>query len=65
MTRLSPAEKMVARADADRLPAEHPMRLRAAELAEAKKNYLNPRAYMHVWQRAFDTWHSYTGETFS
>lgn len=65
MIRLSPAKKMMDRADADKLPADHPLRLRAAELVKAQTNYDSPRVYMNVWNRAFRAWHAYTGEDFS
>jgi hypothetical protein len=65
MIRLTPSQKMTAHADEHKMPADHPMRLRATELAEAQKNYISPRAYMTVWKRAFDIWSKHTGQGFS
>lgn len=52
--------KMRARADADGLPADHPLRMRADELDAADAE--NPRQLLGRWARARRAWSDYTGE---
>ena len=52
--------RMRARADADDLPADHPLRVRAAELDAVDPE--NPRQLLGRWARARRTWSDYTGE---
>lgn len=52
--------KMRARADADGLPADHPLRVRADELDAADVS--NTRQLLGRWARARRAWSDYTGE---
>ena len=52
--------RMRARADADGLPADHPLRVRADELDAADAE--NPRQLLGRWARARRAWSDYTGE---
>lgn len=62
------AKKMVARADRDKLPENHPMRTRAAEFDDATQKYLatpqkmGVRAFMGFWARARKAWCNHTGD---
>ena len=53
-------DRMRARADADSLPADHPLRVRADELDAADAE--NPRQLLGRWARARWAWSDYTGE---
>lgn len=61
-------KKMIERADRDKLPADHPMRVRALEFNDAADKYLaQPQlmavaAFMGFWMRARRTWCNYTGD---
>lgn len=61
-------KKMVARADRDKLPENHPLRTLAAEFDDASAKYLaNPqkmgvRAFMGFWARARKAWCQHTGD---
>lgn len=62
------AEKMLARADADRLPPDHRLRVRAVEFDRAAKGYFaDPQTvpvkpFFGAWARARRAWCDYTGE---
>ena len=62
------SEKMLARAEADKLPAAHPLRVNAAEFDTATKGFFaEPQivpvaAFMGAWARARKAWCQYTGE---
>lgn len=53
-------DKMRARADADGLPADHALRVRADELDAADTE--QPKQLLGRWARARRAWHEYTGE---
>jgi hypothetical protein len=63
------ARKMRARADKDKLPGDHLLRVRADEFDQASLKYLAQpqqmavRAFMGFWGRARRTWCDYTGES--
>lgn len=62
------AEKMVARADADGLPPEHELRIKAAAFDTATAGFygaeqtVSVAQFMGCWARARKTWCAYSGE---
>jgi len=62
------ATKMLARADADALPAEHNMRKFATSFDDAARGYFGDpqtcdvKKFMGCWARARSTWCDYTGD---
>jgi hypothetical protein len=62
------AEKMRLRADADKLPADHALRIKADAFEEACKGYYaTPQTvtvgkFMGCWARARSAWCEYSGE---
>ena len=68
MADTSLAIKMLARADADGLAAEHDLRMRAAAFDEAAKGFYGDpqtcdvKRFMGHWARARRAWCDYTGE---
>lgn len=56
------AARMLARADADRLPSNHPLRVRASKLKDALTGEFNPKRVIGCWARARKAWCDYTGE---
>lgn len=56
-------DRMRARADADGLPADHPLRVRADELDAADAE--NARQLVGRWARARRAWSDHTGEEWS
>jgi hypothetical protein len=62
------AEKMVARADADGLPADHELRTLAAKFDEAATGFYSVpqtktvQQFMGHWARARQYWCKYSGE---
>lgn len=62
------AEKMIARADTDHIPADHEMRTKASAFDQAAKGYYNSpqtvdvKAFVGCWERARKAWCAYTGE---
>ncbi|MGZ8953105.1 MAG: hypothetical protein ACXW0Q_00305 [Methylovulum sp.] len=67
MTDLS--DKMIAKADVDKLPSDHDLRTSALAFNEATEGfYGNPQTvdikkFMGSWARARRTWCDYTGES--
>jgi len=62
--RKSLPERMTERADADKLPADHPMRIKAVELDAVVNNpdAFNAKTLFDTWSRARQCWSEYTGE---
>lgn len=62
------AKKMLARADADSLPADHALRLNAAAFEQAAAGFfgetqtVNVMQFMGHWARARRAWCDYSGE---
>ena len=62
------SQKMIARADADGLPADHELRRLASEFDEATAGYwgeertVTPKHFMGCWARARKAWSAYSGE---
>ncbi len=60
------ADRMLARAEADNLPTDHPLRLRAVEfdlqLDTLRTDVFNVKTFMDAWARARSEWCEYTGE---
>lgn len=60
------ANQMINRANEDDLPADHPMRVLAAEFEQRVVDYINhnctPKTFMGAWARARRCWSDYTGE---
>ena len=62
------AKKMLARADADSLPADHALRLKAAAFEQAAAGFfgeiqtVNAMQFMGHWARARRAWSDYSGE---
>lgn len=60
-------EAMIARADADGLPADHPLRVTAAALDDAAADRsseppeVRARMFVGAWARARRAWCNYTG----
>lgn len=63
------ALQMVARADADNLPADHELRILAHQFEAATKGYfaeeqtITVRSFMGAWARARRAWCAYSGES--
>lgn len=63
------ATNMLARADADGLPADHHLRVLAHQFEAAAKGYfaaeqtIGVGAFMGAWARARRAWCAYTGES--
>ena len=63
------APRMIAKADADHLGADHPLRTLAAELDEATRRFFSVpqtcdvRRFVSCWARARRAWCEYTGES--
>lgn len=55
-------EKMIARADLDDLPLDHPLRQRAYSLQKAVEEYKDAPQIIGAWARARRAWCEYTGE---
>lgn len=55
-------EKIIARADKDGLPAEHPLRVAAGAFNEAVASGAEPRKLLGAWARARRLWCEYSGE---
>lgn len=68
MTNTDLAEKMLARADADGLPPDHQLRLRAVAFDDAVRGFYGEpqtydvRRFLGCWARARRAWCDYTGE---
>jgi len=62
--RKSLPERMTEKADADKLPADHPMRIKAAELDAVinTPGTFDVKAILGTWSRARRCWSEYTGE---
>jgi hypothetical protein len=62
------ATKMAGRADADSLPGDHDLRIKAAQFDEAAVGYAScpqtcdVKRFMGYWARARRAWSEYTGE---
>lgn len=62
-------ERMIARADADGLPADHELRVKGAAFSEAAAGFyadpqtVNVKQFMGHWARARSLWCAYTGES--
>lgn len=67
-TKTGLAERMVQRADADELPADHPLRTLAAAYEAAETGFFavdqthNVAQFMGSWARARKAWCTYSGE---
>jgi len=61
-------EKMIARADADGLPADHEMRIKGKAFSEAATGFyghpqtVSVKQFMGCWARARRLWSEYSGE---
>ena len=55
-------DRMIARADADVLPADHELRVRAQLLRDAVNNEDDAMKLLGAWARARRVWCAYTGE---
>lgn len=55
-------EKIIARADRDGLPVDHPLRVVAENFNEAVASGAEPRKLIGAWARARRLWCEYSGE---
>lgn len=60
-------DKMIARADADKLPSDHELRVKALAFNNAAKSYYidascDVKTFMGHWARARRVWCDYSGE---
>ena len=55
-------ERMVERADRDKLPADHELRTLAADLKRVVEKCEGPAVLVPIWAKARRRWCSYTGE---
>lgn len=68
LTKTNLAEKMLARADANDLPLDHPMRLTAAAFEIRSADYFadpqrcTMQQFLGCWARARRVWCEYSGE---
>lgn len=70
MMKTNLAKKMIARANADALPAEHDLRKLALEFENAAKGYytkpqtVSADSFLGTFARAWKSWSAYSGESF-
>jgi hypothetical protein len=55
-------QKMIARADKDGLPRDHPLRVTADGFNAANADGVDARKLLGAWARARRAWCDYTGE---